>query len=230
MSYRSIKRVFGETSLERKRLFLLGICLLTVITSGFWWYSSQTDAIVQDATRRTAAGLTTTILFREHLKVLAPPQGLAQIEAFYRPLGADVADGDYRWKFIRPDSKLDDPPLDDIETGKYEEFSRNPGREWEDNPGNSNYRYFQAIRANNSCIHCHQILPGQHGIQRGNLMAVMEVIIPDEGMRRAQTENRAILMADAVVTVFISMIAVYFIMRYVVVKPSAHLRDASDEI
>ena len=68
MSYRSIKRVLGETSLERKCLLLFGICLLTLITSGFCWYSSRTDAIVQDATRRTAAGLTTTILFRQHLR------------------------------------------------------------------------------------------------------------------------------------------------------------------
>ena len=68
MSYRSIKRVLGETSLERKCLFLFGIFLLTFITIGFWWYSGQTDELVLDATRRTAAGLKTTILFREHLK------------------------------------------------------------------------------------------------------------------------------------------------------------------
>ena len=52
MSYRSLKRVLGETSLERKCLFLFGTCLLILITSGFWWYSSQTDDLVLDATRR----------------------------------------------------------------------------------------------------------------------------------------------------------------------------------
>ena len=75
MSYRSIKRVLGETSLERKCLFLFGICLLTLITLVFWWYSSQTDELVLDATRRTAAGLKRTILFREHLKRAAKTLG-----------------------------------------------------------------------------------------------------------------------------------------------------------
>ena len=130
-----------------------------------------------------------------------------------------MADGDYRWKFIRPVPKPDDPPLDDVERATYEELSRDPDRDWEENPRDSNYRYFQAIRAKESCIRCHQSLPGQADIQRGDLMAVMEVILPGERMRRAETENLAILMANAIVTAFISTVAVYFIMRYVVIKP-----------
>ncbi len=37
MSYRSLKRVLGETSLERKCRFLFGACLLMLITGSFWW-------------------------------------------------------------------------------------------------------------------------------------------------------------------------------------------------
>ena len=64
----------------------------------------------------------------------------------------------------------------------------------------------------------------------GDLMAVMEITNPDAETQQAQTKNRAKLMAYAIGTVFFSWIAVYFIMRYVVVKPLAHLRDVSDEI
>ena len=36
MSYRSIKRVLGETSLERKCRLLFGACLLLLIGGAFW--------------------------------------------------------------------------------------------------------------------------------------------------------------------------------------------------
>ena len=53
MSYRSIKRVLGETSLERKCRFLFGVCLLLLITASFWWYGSQTEQLVNEQTRNT---------------------------------------------------------------------------------------------------------------------------------------------------------------------------------
>ena len=46
MSYRSFKRVLGETSLERKCRFLFGACLLLLITGSFWWYGKQTEGLV----------------------------------------------------------------------------------------------------------------------------------------------------------------------------------------
>ena len=46
MSYRSFKRVLGETSLERKCRFLFGACLLLLITASFWWYGKRTEQLV----------------------------------------------------------------------------------------------------------------------------------------------------------------------------------------
>src|ERR1041384_4418378 len=46
MSYRSFKRVIGETSLERKCRFLFGACLLVLITGSFFLYSRQTEMLV----------------------------------------------------------------------------------------------------------------------------------------------------------------------------------------
>ena len=53
MSYRSIKRVLGETSLERKCRFLFGACLLLLITGSFWWYGDQTEEIVNEQYQNT---------------------------------------------------------------------------------------------------------------------------------------------------------------------------------
>ena len=46
MSYRSLKRVLGETNLERKCRFLFGACLLVLIAVSFWWYGRQTEVLV----------------------------------------------------------------------------------------------------------------------------------------------------------------------------------------
>ena len=51
MSYRSVKRVLGETSLERKCRVLFGICLLLLISASFWFYGSKTDEIVEKENR-----------------------------------------------------------------------------------------------------------------------------------------------------------------------------------
>jgi signal transduction histidine kinase len=49
-------------------------------------------------------------------------------------------------------------------------------------------------------------------------------------MQRALNWNRAILIATAIITVFLAMVASYIIVRYVIVKPLRHLRDVSDAI
>ena len=60
MSYRSFKRVLGETSLERKCRILFGICLALLIAGSFWWYGSRAEEIVYENTRKTAGLLVDT--------------------------------------------------------------------------------------------------------------------------------------------------------------------------
>ncbi|HBO44693.1 MAG TPA: hypothetical protein DD670_12325, partial [Planctomycetaceae bacterium] len=66
--------------------------------------------------------------------------------------------------------------------------------------------------------------------QVGDLMAVIHVRMPNKRTREAMDKNRAVLIATAVVTVFLAMLASYLIVRYVIVKPLKHLRDVSDAI
>ena len=46
MSYRSIKTVLGETSLERKCRLLFGASLFVLIAASYWWYGYQTEKLV----------------------------------------------------------------------------------------------------------------------------------------------------------------------------------------
>jgi signal transduction histidine kinase len=92
-----------------------------------------------------------------------------------------------------------------------------------------------------TCTRCHFALAGQDAFSaagggaaaanRGELpFRAVKVIIPDAPTQRAITWNRAILITTAIVTVFLAMIALYIIVRYVIVKPLTHLRDVSDAV
>ncbi len=104
------------------------------------------------------------------------------------------------------------------------------------------YQYYQPIFATKSCIACHNAYRGssealggvqtaiREPVELGDLIAVIQIVIPDKETQTDLAWNNAILWATAIVTVFISVLAMYFIIRYIVVKPLKHLRDVSDEI
>ncbi len=50
MSYRSFKRVLGETSLERKCRFIFGGGILVLVTFSFYWYGQKTERLVIEQT------------------------------------------------------------------------------------------------------------------------------------------------------------------------------------
>src|SRR4051812_4785987 len=52
MSYRTFKRVLGETNLERKCRWWFGISLAVLLTLSFYWYGKRTDQIVKDLNPR----------------------------------------------------------------------------------------------------------------------------------------------------------------------------------
>ena len=68
MSYRSIKRVLGETNLERKCRFLYGTCLLLLITGSFWWYGQSTEQLVHSNNLSTGRHLVDAVLLKIHWK------------------------------------------------------------------------------------------------------------------------------------------------------------------
>ncbi len=70
MSYRSIKRVLGETSLERKCRFLFGACLLLLIAASFWVYGTQTEDLVHEQSRNTGRLLVDQVMLITHWEEL----------------------------------------------------------------------------------------------------------------------------------------------------------------
>jgi len=101
------------------------------------------------------------------------------------------------------------------------------------------YLYYTPIIYNSLCFDCHSIGGALHAIPAAEAVStalvhspstVMEVTIPYEATRRAINRARAGLIGAAILTVFLAMVALYVIVRYVIVKPLKHLRDVSEEV
>jgi signal transduction histidine kinase len=98
--------------------------------------------------------------------------------------------------------------------------------------------YYQPVYWKESCARCHLGFEGVDAFSRADMpldqdklpFRVVKVIIPDRETQQAITWNRALLAAIGILTVFLAMVILYVIIRYVVVKPLKHLRDVAEEI
>jgi signal transduction histidine kinase len=155
----------------------------------------------------------------------------------------------YERTFIRPDDvatgkqQLDDfereflqlaeqgppvvPPKKPGEEISERDTTRGTGRFTD---GGRQYEYYQAIYAAHSCVGCHSTYPEPRNLSDGDLLSIAKVRISNGPTQASVNLNRAFLLASAIVTVFLAMVASWIIVRYVIVKPLRHLRDISDEI
>ncbi len=252
MSYRSLKRVLGETSLERKCRFLFGGCLLVLITGSFWWYGRSTEELVYKASRESARGLVETIIVMHHWNIWQSDDDQKSGEPFLdlvEDLYQGLASRNYRWRFLKPSGP--DGPQDEFENKVIKNFPLRKTMSAEDIAGTSEpeamerhvivdgqpeYQYYTPIRiTNNQCVLCHasqSISAVELGreMEIGDLIAISKVSLPDDDTQTALSWNKAVLLGTAIITVFMAMLASYAIVRYVIVKPLAHLRDVSDRI
>ncbi len=95
------------------------------------------------------------------------------------------------------------------------------------------YQYYEPVYAQSGCIDCHNqpIMPvyWPH-LEIGDLLAVVRIETDAAEIKKAQQTNIAWLIVAAIATVFLSMMALYAIVRYIIVKPLRHLRDVSDAV
>jgi two-component system, NarL family, sensor histidine kinase BarA len=229
-----------------------------LITGSFWWYGSSTEELVYTTTRSTGRHLVDAIMLHHHWKALEADQ---KYTSLIETLGRTLQTEPYSWRMLAPDAAPEErsgytrldaavldyfrdrpgpaadgaaPPAGQRQPGEYREFRT---------ADNSEYHYYQPVRARKSCLICHEyrgstgtaVAGAEAGASRprlaeNDLMAVVKVVMPDMATQKAINWNRAILLATAIITVFLAMLAAYAIVRYVIVKPLEHLRDVSDEV
>ncbi|MCH8042968.1 MAG: HAMP domain-containing protein [Planctomycetes bacterium] len=255
MSYRTIKRVLGgETSLERKCRLLFGACLLVLIFGSFWWYGHITEEQqTYKPIRRYGHGAVTAFVMAQHWERFAEAENE---KSWVRGFVADMQAKNATCSTIKPNFKDGGGrPQDEFEYAVLEKFNHivpppNDGEiaeiEYAERrqPESKKYLYYEPIRYKRDCFTCHWeagkpanpltdgSLAGPEPYREGELIAVVKVVMdfPDAETQKAMNWNRALLFTMAIITVFVSMIALWIIVRYVIVKPLKHLTEVSDAI
>ena len=139
----------------------------------------------------------------------------------------------YEWKLMDTWEELGDTLLTDADI---DALKNREDRPWEGrlDEEKTRYLYYQPVFAKKGCINCHDNPsrePYWENLEVGDIMA-----IGPRGDRIAtntktdQANNRAMLMVAAIATVFLAMVALYVVVRYLIVKPLRHLRDVSDSV
>ena len=280
MSYRTFKRVLGETNLERKCRWWFGISLIVMLALSFTWYGRQSDTLVEERIQTLSEELVRAGWYKLHIEILAEIEGgikeLADAEgANEKDQSADqIGDSpdiyhdiaqssielgrDFRWHAIIPPAVAKDQPLppeylpqDDKERQLLAEWSVKPNPPTSDGTGRPSerdvlpdydrrievdggqvYQYYQPMYAKKSCVQCHKAL-GQvpnPNLREDDLMAVVRVTLDDEKTVNARAVVKTLAWTAAIVIGFLSMILLWAVVRYVIVKPVTHLRDVANAV
>lgn len=236
MSYRSFKNLLGETHLERKCRFLLGAGILLLMTLSFWGYARQTEDLAYEQMEATGRLLVPPILANVHLE----SDQRDAINAFhqqYERIQKESAKSEYRYKVLKIDARRPEQKPEGDEVAVISRMAVNAGatEETANQSAQGFYHYYGVIRAQASCVDCHNRLPEVAGvakppIKEGELMAVIKITQSTKNIETGIHVNRALLLSFAIITAILIMTGSYLIIRYVVVKPVKHLKAVSDAI
>jgi signal transduction histidine kinase len=278
MSYRSLKRVLGESNLARKFRYLFGLFLVVVLLLAFLSVYWTTTRLVYDTTRRKARDLADIALLKQHF-IQWERNNLG-----HKELVSEMIEGlshePYEYAVLDFSGNLENYPRDDWEKEKLNELFdlagdtlpvAGAGAEGEansDGPAvpldpsafktdvdttpifrerieSGKYSYYQPVAWKQDCSVCHPIenplegvLPASESagrIREGYLgddmtFSVVAISFPVGETEAAMRWLQAILITAGILTFFVAMVALWAVVRYVIVKPLAHLRNVSEEI
>ena len=232
MSYRTLKRLLGETNLERKCMFLFGGGLFLLISSSFFVYSKLNSRIVDEASKRTARSHFYPIMLEKHWKESISGDE-TQFDRVIDDLVKTIKPPDLEnFKFIKDATAESRNRAADLsETDALERLKKKEVTEVVNTlEAKGEYQYYMPVYAEASCMRCHGLPNRDPNVKQGELLGVMKIVLPLDATRQAFARNNAILIAAAIITAALAMLAAYAIVRYIIVKPVMHLKEVSDEI
>jgi signal transduction histidine kinase len=237
MSYRAFKRLFGETSLERKCRIWLGIGILSMMTLSFIVFARRTENLAYEQTVNTGRLLVNSALSNLHLQGDPLKRSLAEGEQKFEANTWPAALQEYKQAMIVPGSDLPKYRVEDTDDlAILNSFLTNPDKNEESRTARAKgaFLYYGAVRASQSCLGCHH--PGGSARQsagpyaEGQLMAAVRISVPMRPLEEGFHVNRAWLLTLALVTALFAIGFSYLIIRYVIVKPVKHLKEVADTI
>jgi len=229
MSYKTFKKLLGETSLERKCRFLFGSGLLLLITGSFYLYGRMTADLVEQQNLVNGRLSTVPIILFRHWKYRENDEEFRhQLDEMLSELKPGTLKSSWELFKSDPDAEPRHRPgdtagyeaLDKLRQGYAEVFRPDQER--------GEYVYYGAVKAGKTCLQCHY--HQSPGVHEGDLIGMAKVSFSMQNTERNLAWNNAILLATAIGTAFLAMLAAYAIVRYVIVKPVLHLKDVSDSI
>jgi signal transduction histidine kinase len=293
MGYRGLKRVLGESNLERKCRWLFGICLLAWVALAFWGVFRIAENLAQRIMLSKGRERVRVALFDIHWQQWETnpehmPFRNALVEALLEdegakflalePLRMRIINGRITDDDLRPENEYErnllrelkeerdrqlaelaklraarraadaaPPPVVDAGTQASPGTMADPPLDMEPPyriravQDGDRYYYYQPvywITKNNVCLQCHEppgtspdteassLLPNEADLD----FVAVRVSLPYQETKAAIHWTQAVLAAVAIVTVSFAMLALWVVVRYVVVKPLAHLRDVSDAV
>jgi signal transduction histidine kinase len=256
MSYRTIKKLLGETSLERKCRFLFGGGLMLLITGSFYFYAQLTANVVDEQNKTMARLLIPSIVAMKHREWISqtsadeprtriPPHMLAEMDRWISQASADEQRIRAMTDSLKPPDMQDTSgtvyrahtgdkrahaayPPDDLEQDILSRLLDNEPDVVDIVSARNEYNYYAPVRFTTSCADCHH--HNDADLKEGDLLGMVKISFPLEKTQNVLKVNNAILWMTAVVTTLLAMFAAYAIVRYVIVKPVLHLKDVSDKI
>ncbi len=233
MSYRTIKRLLGETSLERKCRLLFGGGLLLLISGSFYFYARQTQQLVVVQNSEVARSLVARVILEKHALHFERDNHLEpHIERMSKDLKPDDLQA-ITWALLSTGNHKTSNSSKPLEEYDYVAIQRISAGEKEFELGDKNrevFRYYKEVLASDSCLECHKRHNENEKLQNGDRLGIAKISYPLDKTYKSLAWNNAILLSTAIVTAFLAMLAAYAIVRYVIVKPVLHLKEVSDAI
>jgi signal transduction histidine kinase len=278
--YRSLKRVLGETNLERKVRWLFGICVGGLIFLAFWWVDWIAEDLIERNAHAKGHDLARIAIFRLHWIELDDSNG--QSKELQKQLSASLSQADIPPRILKLPREGDVQRPDDLVLTVDNDFDRevltrlrqrareqalasrppappppagqSPSSADADRrlaplvfepfpaPGAEQFHYYEVVPWDTFCVSCHGQIDGTANAESAasydesvfdspsTPFRVVHVTMPYGETRDAINRTRAILATVGLITIALAMFALYYVVKYIVVKPLTHLRDVSDAV
>jgi two-component system sensor histidine kinase BarA len=285
--YRNLKRVLGESNLERKCRWLFAICIGGLVLVAFWWVDRISEGLIEETAQSKGRDLVHYSLLNLHWQWWTRRDEGEWRQKSVELQNKELAQESYEVRILT----LDQPRDTNIEIGKVflaspderkllEELKAEAEKKFAAAPttgppnGNASpapkspaerelletaidegettgrlapfravhysdqrrYDYYQVVYWSESCSRCHENFykaesrPNDVFDPASRPFRVVRVSMSDEAARAAVPKTRAILLAVGIVTIFLAMLALYYVVKYIVIKPLNHLREVSDAV
>ena len=249
MSYRTVKKLLGETSLERKCRFLFGSGLLLLISGSFYINAQLNARLVREQNKAMAQLMVPSVVARKHwewleddddkkvhLQLLIDDPKLKETEylrgILYRARLATVEEHEFDsndTKSTKNETQGAFYPPGDHEQSILARLKNEESEVVEIVADENKYDEYAPVVLRESCRSCHN-READARLKDDDLIGMVKLTFPLKTTQKLLAINKAVLVATAFVTTVLAILAVYAIVRYVIVKPVLHLKDVSDKI